>query len=83
METCAFCGHESVSIEDGYHECLDCSVLYAFIHIKTSNCEHIVEGVPTVLREPWYDYPKLTTTYVVDGETQRCSVCGAICESET
>jgi len=80
METCIFCGHTNVvTVEDGFYECMDCSVLYAFPPVKKSNCEHVVGGVPVALREPWYDYPKSTITYIVDGETQRCSVCGAMC----
>lgn len=82
-EACCFCGNNQViKFHEHYYFCPECSAIYTFNILQSSECDHIKDGVPTVLREPWYKSARSKTVYAKEidkaGYTV-CSKCGKQC----
>jgi len=82
-EKCYFCGQpRTVRFSEHWIFCPNCSAMYTFMIIVESNCDHIKDNIPYVIKEPWYNKMKHEKPYAHDTEDlkmQICSVCGKEC----
>lgn len=84
-EACHFCGQPKiVAFNEHFVFCPHCTAIYHTLLLHKSNCKHIKDGVPTVVREPRYPV-KDGVVYVKEREEYQqdtwyyCSVCHAPC----
>lgn len=79
---CYFCGQpRTILFNEHYYFCPNCSAVYTFMIVQKANCEHIKEGVPCAVREPWYKRNR-TKPYILeanDSEQQFCQICQMRC----
>ena len=79
-EKCYFCNNEeTVLFNEHYTFCPNCSAIYTDLMIQESNCEHIKNGIPVAVREPWYKGSRNVPFIKEEGDMQKCSVCGKLC----
>ena len=86
-EKCYFCDKSTVRFHEHYHFCPECSAIYTYLIVWKSNCKHIKDRMPTVIREPWYKELRMDDKkpYIVDTKAsgkQTCSVCNKPCTSD-
>lgn len=76
---CYFCGEDTVRFHEHYFFCPECSAIYTYLIVWSSKCSHIKEGIPTVLREPWYADLRNKKAYIKD---EKCSICHKECVAD-
>jgi|GEM_PF-7049265 len=85
-EECYFCGQpRTILFNEHYIFCPNCAAIYTNMMIQKSDCDHIKDGVPVVISNPWFSASdrKLAKThiYLLDGVStlQFCSRCNSEC----
>lgn len=77
---CYFCGkEETITFNEHYTFCPDCSAIYTKLMIQESDCDHVKDGVPVAIREPWYASCRNILFIKENDDEQKCSVCGKPC----
>jgi hypothetical protein len=80
MDNCYFCNNEETTLfHEHYTFCPNCSAIYTNLMIQESSCDHVKDGVPVTLREPWYEENRNVPFIKEKGDEQECSVCGKSC----
>jgi len=91
QEECYFCGQlRTIRFNEHYTFCPNCSAIYTFFILVDSNCEHVSNNTPAVIREPWYyrGPERPIKPYIYEGKVlsygqirkvQKCSVCNKKC----
>jgi hypothetical protein len=90
-EPCYFCSQPSIiKFSEHYYFCPECSSIYTKNIVFESSCDHIKDGIPTIVRKPWFKKVMEGKAYITDGEyysfgkindKQVCSICNARCEA--
>lgn len=80
-QPCYFCEHEQlVHFHEHYYFCPECSVIYTFLMIQETNCEHMVKDtqtIPCINNRPWYKEARNKLFIYSEFGQQFCSVCDA------
>lgn len=82
VERCFFCGEYTTIIDEHYHYCPHCYAIYTYLIVHETNCDHITDDCPTVMRVP--EFKLADDPYIVNksDEDMECSVCGAQCVAD-
>lgn len=82
-EECYFCGQpRTIRFSEHFTFCPNCSAIYTVHILQKSGCDHIKDGIPFVLRHPWYAGLKDDKAYIISSlheDKQVCSICGKEC----
>jgi len=84
---CYFCGQpKTISFSEHFTFCPNCSAIYTVHILQKSGCEHIKEGVPFIIRDPWYaglqhGKPAIRSAFY-DNDLQVCDICGEECQTD-